>query len=120
MTYIGRSFETPNVDSTHPAFIRGDTREVTQAWMDKYFQRFGDDYIIEGYKKSVVISDEGTPNNTWSRKDILAWLENYDIAPKGYATKTTLLTLVATVMSPDGVAETDELIADSIEEGDEQ
>ena len=39
-----------------------------------------------------------------------------DIKPKGYATKSTLLELVATVMSPDGVEETEALVAETAEE----
>jgi hypothetical protein len=125
ITYIGRSYETPNVDATHPAFIRGVTREVTQAWMDRYFPRFGDDYIIEGYEAPTVdAGNDGVPDSGWSRADIAKWLSNYDIKPKGYATKTTLLSLVETVMSPDGVEETEALIEESLEEetqtGDEE
>jgi hypothetical protein len=122
ITYIGRSYETPNVDATHPAFLRGVTREVTQAWMDKYYLRFGDDYIIEDYEASIDIGDDGIPDSEWSRADIAKWLSNYDITPKGYATKTTLLSLVETVMSPDGVEETEALVEESLDEttGDEQ
>jgi len=118
VTYIGRSYETPNVDATHPAFLRGVTREVTQAWMDKYGLRFGDDYIIEGWTQSDDDGD-GIPDGGWARKDILKWLQTYEIAPRGYATKSTLLELVETVMSPDGVEETEDLIADTAEEAEE-
>ena len=120
VTYIGRSWSTRNVDSTHPDFIRNEAREVTSAWLDRYFIRFGPDYLIEGYEpavgESVDIGNDGVPDEGWSRKDISAWLANYDIKPKGYATKSTLLELVATVMSPDGVEETEALVAESAEE----
>ena len=120
VTYIGRSWSARNVDSTHPDFIRNEPREVTSAWMDRYYVRFGPDYLIEGYDATVEEStdkgNDGIPDDGWSRKDISAWLANYDIKPKGYATKSTLLELVATVMSPDGVAETEELVAESKEE----
>ena len=88
--------------------------------MDRYFVRFGPDYLIEGYEppvgESVDIGNDGIPDEGWSRKDISAWLAKYDIKPKGYATKSTLLELVATVMSPDGVEETEALVEESIEE----
>ena len=120
MTYIGKSWTTRNVDSTHPDFIRNEPREVTSAWLDRYFVRFGPDYLIEGYEppvgESVDIGNDGIPDEGWSRKDISAWLAKYDIKPKGYATKSTLLELVATVMSPDGVEETEALVEESIEE----
>ena len=97
-------------------------REVTVAWMDRYHSRFGDDYIIEDYTHEPSVRDvtaEGTPNAEWSRSDIAGWLATYDIKPKGYATKTTLLGLVATVMSPDGVEETEALVEES-KTGDEE
>jgi|TARA_R110002051_G_scaffold273569_1_gene334202 hypothetical protein len=119
--YIGRSWSTKNIDATHPDFIRGESRDVTQAWMDRYHGRFGDDYLIEGYEPSVDLLNDGIPDEGWSRGDISKWLAQYDIKPKGYATKSTLLNLVATVMSPDGVEETEALVEESQEEieGDE-
>jgi len=114
--YIGKSYETANCDSTHPSFKRGQEREVTVAWMDKYFTRFGDDYIITEYENTPPtdgIALEGTPTAEWSRSDIAGWLATYEIKPKGYATKTTLLGLVATVMSTDGVEETEALVEES-------
>ena len=123
--YNGRSYTTRCIDPSHPDFIRGETREVTTAWLDQWGHRLSKKlFIIRGYEKTVETVDEhndGIPDNGWSRKDILAWLAKYEIKPSGYATKSKLLELVATVMSPDGVAETDELIADSEEEekGDE-
>lgn len=118
--YIGKSYETANCDSTHPAFKRGQEREVTVAWMDKYFPRFGDDYIITEYEATTKKTNTGeVPNSEWSRSDIAEWLATYDIKPKGYATKTTLLGLVATVMSTDGVEETEALVEES-KTGDEE
>ena len=122
ITYIGKSYETPNQDSTHPSFKRGQMREVTVAWMDKYHNRFGDDYIITEYENTPPtegITLDGTPTAEWSRSDIAGWLATYDIKPKGYATKTSLLGLVATVMSPDGVEETEALVEES-KTGDEE
>tara|TARA_R100000900_G_scaffold131269_1_gene107474 strand:+ start:236 stop:517 length:282 start_codon:yes stop_codon:yes gene_type:complete len=93
--------------------------------LDKYAFRLGADYKIEGYKASKVADSDlsGVPDSTWSRSDIAKWLSNYDIKPKGYATKTTLLSLVETVMSPDGVEETEALVEESLAEettGDEE
>ena len=66
VTYIGKSWSTRNVDSTHPDFIRNEPREVTSAWMDRYFVRFGPDYLIEGYEpavgESVDIGNDGIPD----------------------------------------------------------
>jgi len=124
VTYRGRSWSTRNCDPTHRDFIRGEAREVTTAWLDTYVHRLGDDYHIEDYEQTVDAGNDGVPDSGWSRGDIAKWLANYDIKPKGYATKSTLLELVATVMSPDGVEETEALVADSSEEeettGDEE
>ncbi len=124
VTYKGKSYSVRCIDPSHPEFIRGEKREVTTAWVDQWGHRLGDNFTIEGYEKPTETKDlgnDGIPDEGWSRKDILAWLAKYEIKPNGYATKSKLLELVATVMSPDGVAETDELIADSKEQekGDE-
>ena len=121
VTYRGKSYSVRCIDPSHPEFIRGESREVTTAGLDQWGHRLGDNFTIEGYEKTFDKENDGIPDEGWSRKDILAWLAKYDIKPNGYATKSKLLELVATVMSPDGVAETDELIADSKEQeiGDE-
>ena len=124
ITYIGTRYQRPNPDKTHRDFIRGESREVTTAWLDRYGLRFGDDFRIEGWSRDdeeVTVDEglDGIPDKSWSRADIQTWLAGYDIKPKGYATKTTLLELVATVMSPDGVAETEALVEDSAEESQE-
>ena len=116
VTYIGRSWSTGNIDPAHPDFIRHQPREVTTAWLDQYAFRLGDDYLIEGYEATVDGGNDGIPDEGWSRGDIAKWRASYDIKPKGYATKSTLLSLVETVMSPDGVEETEALVADSQEE----
>ena len=116
ITYIGKSWSRRNHDATHPDYIRNEKRDVTKAWLDRYYPRMGDDFLIEGYESTVDAGNDGVPDDGWSRKDILAWLAKYEITPNGYATKTKLLDLVATVMSPDGVAETEELVADSKEQ----
>ena len=89
--------------------------------LDKWGHRLSDDFIIKGYE-SVDEGNDDIPDAGWKRGDIVEWLAKYDIKPKGYATKTTLLELVETVMSPDGVQETEALIEESAEEettGDE-
>ena len=83
-------------------------------------------YVIEGWEpkvpeaETVDAGNDGVPDEGWNRKDIATWLAGYDIKPKGYATKSTLLELVATVMSPDGVAETEEMVAESAESEEEE
>tara|TARA_R100000152_G_C6778605_1_gene209415 strand:- start:792 stop:1160 length:369 start_codon:yes stop_codon:yes gene_type:complete len=117
VTYIGRSHIRRNCDSKFPDWEQNKPVEVTAAWLDFYHPRLDEiNFRIEGWEVSEDIGNDGIPDEAWSRKDISAWLANYNIKPKGYATKSTLLELVATVMSPDGVAETEELVAESAEE----
>jgi len=93
--------------------------EVTAAWCDKYAGALGEtDFRIEGWsaaeaeKRSVDQGNDGIPDKGWNKKDIATWLESYNLKPSGYATKTQLLEIVATVMSPDGVEETAEITED--------
>tara|TARA_R100001509_G_C4862835_1_gene214007 strand:- start:1009 stop:1416 length:408 start_codon:yes stop_codon:yes gene_type:complete len=127
ITYIGRRFQKRCVDPSHPNWIRGESREVTAAWLDRYMPRVDmAHYAIEGWEpkvpeaETVDAGNDGVPDEGWNRKDIATWLAGYDIKPKGYATKSTLLELVATVMSPDGVAETEEMVAESAESEEEE
>jgi len=131
VTYIGRSHVRRATDSRMKDWEQNRPVEVTSAWLDHYGARLGEeDFRIEGWtpesaeERSVDKGGDGIPDEGWSRKEISKWLAAYNIKPRGYATKTQLLELVATVMSPDGVAETEELVAESQEEetqeGDEE
>jgi hypothetical protein len=123
VTYIGRSHMRRASDPKMPDWEQNRPVEVTTAWVDRYAPRLDElNFRIEGWtateaeERSEDLGNDGIPDEAWSRKDIQGWLATYDIKPKGYATKSTLLELVATVMSPDGVAETEELVAESKEE----
>jgi len=131
VTYIGRSHVRRATDANMADWEQNRPVEVTSAWLDRFHPRLdSDNFRVEGWTKedaeerTVDKGGDGVPDEGWSRKDISKWLAAYDIKPRGYATKTQLLELVDTVMSPDGVAETEELVAESQEEetqeGDEE
>ena len=131
VTYIGRSHNRRATDPTMRDWEQNQPVEVTSAWLDRFHPRLdADNFRIEGWSKkdaeerTVDKGNDGIPDSGWSKKDITKWLAAYDIKPSGYTTKTQLLEIVATVMSPDGVEETEELIKESAEEeiqtGDEE
>ena len=119
VTYIGRSHIRRAIDPTMRDWEQNRPVEVTTAWCDKYAGALGEaDFRIEGWTKTeaeertVDHGNDGVPDKGWNKKDIAAWLASYDLKPSGYATKTQLLEIVATVMSADGVEETAEIAED--------
>ena len=123
VTYIGRSHVRRATDAQMPDWEQNRPVEVTAAWLDRYHPRLDStNFRIEGWSKteaeerSVDQGNDGIPDKGWNKKDIAAWLDSYNLKPSGYATKTQLLEIVATVMSPDGVEETEEMASDIAEE----
>jgi len=119
VTYIGRSHIRRATDPTMRDWEQNQPVEVTSAWLDRFHPRLDDtNFRIEGWTKAeaeertVDHGDDGIPDKGWNKKDIAAWLDSYNLKPSGYATKTQLLEIVATVMSPDGVEETAEIAED--------
>lgn len=122
VTYIGRSHVRSADDPKMRDWTQNQPVEVTTAWLDKYGGILGEeDFRIEGWtpkgaeERTVDKGNDGVPDSGWNKKDIVKWLAAYDIKPSGYTTKTQLLEIVATVMSPDGVEETEELVKESAE-----
>lgn len=69
----------------------GEAREVSAEWIesnkDKIF--VGKDFVVEGYDETTLKS--GSPDNTWSKGDIMAWLDEKEISYRATSTKKTLL-----------------------------
>ena len=119
VTYIGRSHIRRAVDPTMRDWEQNRPVEVTSAWLDRFHPRLdSENFRIEGWAKAEAeertkdIGNDGIPDKGWNKKDIATWLDSYDLKPSGYATKSQLLEIVATVMSPDGVEETAEIAED--------
>lgn len=126
VTYIGRSHVRRATDPKMPDWQQNRPVDVTAAWLDHYHPRLdSDNFRIEGWTKTeaeertVDLDEDGVPDKGWNKKDIGTWLDAYGLKPSGYATKTQLLEIVATVMSPDGVEETEEMANDIAEEQQE-
>ena len=84
---------------------RGQVREVSQEWLDKYRQWA----IQKGPKNLLIEGDEGVtkdagndglPDSGWTKKDITTWLKDKGVTVTGYATKGKLLDKVKTALNP--------------------
>ena len=117
VTFLGPFFIRRSPDGASEDFTRGVTREVTQAWLDQWGGKLPNSHWrVEGANYTSGVELGEIPDSSWKRKQILKWLGNYGIKPQGYATKSTLLELVKTVMDPDSVDEVSEMVAETAED----
>lgn len=103
VTYKGPWYSNRNPDVKEPDFIRGDRREVSQAWLDQHRRRLGEKYLIEGDEPAHRDEgNDGIPDASWRRNEIVNWLNAYGVdLAGGYKTKSSLLSLVDVVLSPE-------------------
>jgi len=103
ITYIGSNPYLKLRDDTE--MYRGQVREVSQEWLDKYRQWA----IQKGPKNLLIEGDEGVtkdagndglPDSGWTKKDITTWLKDKGVTVTGYATKGKLLDKVKTALNP--------------------
>jgi len=101
ITFNGPSWYTRLKDGSE--IYRGDTKEVSQAWVDEYR------YYLAKNKRITVEGDEGVtkdagndglPDSGWTKKDITTWLKDKGVTVTGYATKGKLLDKVKTALNP--------------------
>lgn len=80
----------------------GEAREVTAEWLESNEGEIfgGDDFVIEGYDKDKVALKGDSPDNTWSKGDIMAWLDEKEISYRATSTKKTLLAKVNESLAP--------------------
>jgi len=101
VTYVGRSFERRRPDGPS-VFRRRQPIEVSQEWLDTWRTRLPEgQFVIEG--DAVITVDEGgdgLPDAGWTRKDILAWLDEQGVEYSGYVTKAAGLALVEEHLNP--------------------
>lgn len=102
VTYTGPFYTRRNPDVYSPDFVRGKPIEVSQGWLDLWRRKLGDNHLIEGDEGvHVDIGNDGIPDSGWKKAEIVAWLSGAGVdAGSGYKTKTTLLSLVGSVLSP--------------------
>lgn len=89
-------------------------REVTQDWLNQWRAYLPTkNWLIEDDAGEELL---GNPDKSWNRTNIINWLSDNGVEPKGYITKSAALQLVAGVLNP--VAEEEE--EKEIELGDEE
>jgi len=83
-------------------WIRGEPVEVSQEWLNHQRNRLLSQYFrIEGDAGVTVdAGNDGIPDSGWTKKDIGAWLKGKGEAVSGYTTKSKLLDMVKTTLSP--------------------
>jgi hypothetical protein len=102
VTYTGPFYERRRRDS-NASWIRGKKGQVTQEWLNEWRHTLPEThFLIEGDEEVTVDGgNDGLPDNGWSRKDILEWLDEQNVdLPNGYITKTKALTLVDEHLNP--------------------
>lgn len=101
ITFNGPSWYTRLKDGSE--IYRGDTKEVSQEWINKHRA-----YLTKNKKISVegdegVTKDagnDGLPDSGWTKKDISTWLKEKGTTVTGYATKAKLLDKVKATLNP--------------------
>tara|TARA_R100000406_G_scaffold90124_1_gene76680 strand:+ start:645 stop:1010 length:366 start_codon:yes stop_codon:yes gene_type:complete len=82
---------------------RGDTKEVSQEWINEHraYLKKNRRITVEG-DEGVTVDEgnDGLPDEGWTKKDITAWLKDKGVSIKGYATKAKLLDKVKTTLNP--------------------
>jgi hypothetical protein len=79
----------------------GEAREVTEEWLEANASMLlgGKDFVIEGYTLSAPALS-GTPDNGWTKGDIMGWLDEKGVSYRATSTKKTLLAKVAETLAP--------------------
>mgnify|MGYP003109746024 FL=1 len=101
ITFHGPSWYARLKDGSE--IYRGDTREVSQEWVNKYRAHLTKNKSIsvvgdEGI--TVDAGNDGLPDEGWTKKDITGWLKEKGVSITGYATKAKLLDKVKTTLNP--------------------
>ena len=102
VTFIGPFYLRRRADRAGQ-WIRGETEEVTQEWLNEWRHRLpAKHFTIEGDEGVTTDGgNDGIPDNGWTRKDILQWLDDNGVERgSGYLTKTAALTLVQAHLNP--------------------
>ena len=83
-------------------WIRGERVEVSQRWLDEHRLRLPPKYFVIHDDAGVTVDagNDGIPDSGWTKKDIGAWLKGKGEAVSGYTTKSKLLDMVKTTLSP--------------------
>jgi hypothetical protein len=96
VTFTGPFYERRRRDIS-ASWIRGEEVEVTQEWLNEWRHSLPAKHFLIVGDEGVTVDggNDGIPDNGWSRKDILKWLDDNGVdRGSGYLTKTAALALV--------------------------
>jgi len=121
VTYNGPFYEARRKD-TCESWLRGQTVEVSQEWLEANRKALRRNFTIEGDEPATVdLQDDGIPDEAWNRKDILKWLKDNGVKTGAtYLTKSAALALVESHLNPPVVEEVLSEVEDTIETGSEE
>ena len=84
-------------------WVRGEPVQVSQEWLNEnsIYRVSTEQFRIEGDEGVTVdAGNDGLPDSGWTKKDIGAWLKGKGEIVSGYTTKSKLLDMVKTTLSP--------------------
>ena len=120
VTYIGSRVYRKKPDGTGELWPRGEPVEVSQAYLDEHRVAICTNwnaFLVEG-DEGVTVDEgsDGLPDAGWTKKDITAWLVERGQTVGGYATKSTLLDAVESVLNPAPAPEPEAEVEEAPEE----
>ena len=101
VTFLGPLMYRRRMDKSGN-WVRGIKTPVNQKWLNKWRHILTPEtFRIEGDEGVTVdAGNDGIPDSGWTKKDIGAWLKGKGETVSGYTTKSKLLDMVKTTLSP--------------------
>tara|TARA_R110000822_G_scaffold59325_11_gene148143 strand:- start:5470 stop:5793 length:324 start_codon:yes stop_codon:yes gene_type:complete len=101
-------------------WVWGQARSVTASWLDDNRAAVdGPEFLIEGYSfATTTLTDNSTPDMTWTKGDILSWMDEKGVQYSSLNTKANLLAKIEAHLNPSEESITEAEEAETT--GDEQ
>ena len=101
-------------------WIWGQPRTVTASWLDDNRAAVdGAEFLIEGHSfETTTLTDNSTPDMTWTKGDILSWMDEKGVQYSSLNTKANLLAKIEAHLNPSEESITEAEEAETT--GDEQ
>ena len=99
VTFTG-PFATRRRHDNAEAWIRGQSVEVSQEWLNQWRNRLKLTHFRIEDDETVDFDNDGIPDSGWTNKDIKAWIIGNGQEVSGYNTKKKLLGMVDTILNP--------------------
>lgn len=101
ITYRGRKKAGVNMGRLG-WWMWGVSRDVTEEWLESHRAAVNhSDFLIEGYSFTTVDEgNDGIPDMSWTKGDIMAWMDENDVEYSSLNTKAKLLAKVEEHLNP--------------------